>query len=185
MMIGPVFYRAMCLALLFLFVGCATPTLTFPPVTTSGIADSPFVIAGRFSVNVDGRGYVAPFVWHHAPEQDELLMNTPIGTTIARITRDARGVILDTAGKQWYASDVDTLTEQQLGWILPLANLVWWIRGYPAPDVPARVDAQGSLVQQGWTIQFFSDSAAPLPHPKRIDLSRENLKLRVIVQSYR
>jgi outer membrane lipoprotein LolB len=71
-----------------------------------------------------------------------------------------------------------------LGWTLPLGNLVWWIRGLPAPDEPYRFADDGSLTQQGWTIRFVSDADVPSPYPKRVDMQRDRLTLRLLPQNW-
>lgn len=169
------------LNLCILLVSCAKRDFVLQPLKVlQGGKDVPFRVAGRFSVKVDGRGYVANFSWLHERQSDELEMTSPIGLTVARLVRAAHEVGLTIGEKTWYASDVDTLTEQQLGWPLPMANLVWWIRGQIAPNTPATIKEDGSLVQQGWTIRFFADQNAA-SFPRRIDLSRDNLLLRVIL----
>jgi outer membrane lipoprotein LolB len=142
--------------------------------------DQPFNVSGRLSVQVDGKGQVANFEWTHSPARDELSVNTPIGSTVARLTRDADGVTLEADGKHWQAPDVETLTESRLGWRLPLGNLVWWLRGRAAPGVPLTLSEDGSLLQQGWRIRFTADSTNPGPYPKRVDLERDNLSIRLV-----
>ena len=62
-------------------------------------------------------------IWQHAPERDQLDVKTPIGNTVASLSRDCHGVTLKANGKEQYAADVETLTEATLGWPLPLSNL--------------------------------------------------------------
>lgn len=173
--------RLMCvLAALVALGGCASHETVFRPDAGSGMADTPFTTSGRLSVRVDGKGQMANFEWQHSAARDELSVNTPVGSTVARLTRDADGVALDADGKTWRAPDVEALTEARLGWRLPLGNLAWWIRGRPAPGVPAVLGEDGSLQQQGWHIRFVSEADQPSPYPKRIDLERDNLSIRII-----
>jgi outer membrane lipoprotein LolB len=82
---------------------------------------------------MDGKGSVGQFDWAHRLNDDLLSVNSPLGTTVARLQRDPAGVSLQADGKTWQATDVESLTQDVLGWTLPLGNLVWWIRGLPAP----------------------------------------------------
>jgi outer membrane lipoprotein LolB len=161
--------------------GCASQeTLFRPQLPAAAQEDSAFTTSGRLSIKIDGKGQVANFEWSHAPARDELAVNTPIGTTVARLVRDSQGVSLEADGKTWRAPDVEALTAMRLGWTLPLDNLVWWIRGRAAPGVPLAFAADGSLLQQGWQIHFTSEAGSTSPYPKRVDLVRDNLNIRLV-----
>jgi len=167
--------------LLASLVGCASrETLFKPELTTSSAVDTPFVASGRLSVQMNGHGQVANFEWTHALASDQLSINTPIGTTVARLTRDKQGVSLESDGKTWRAPDVAALTEERLGWSLPLDNLVWWLRGRAAPGFPAIYAPDGSLEQQGWTIRFTRVGDGGGLYPQRVDLTRDNLTIRLV-----
>jgi outer membrane lipoprotein LolB len=52
---------------------------------------------------------------------DEILLFTPLGQAVAEITKDQEGVRLITSKLEaFYADDVESLTEEMLGWRLPL-----------------------------------------------------------------
>ena len=173
------------LASTLLLTGCATEAVFRPDTNASATArDQPFNVSGRISVNMDGKGSVGQFDWAHQPDADQLSVNSPLGTTVARLQRDASGVSLQADGKTWQADDVESLTQNVLGWTLPLGNLVWWIRGQPAPDTPYQLAADGSLTQQGWIIRFVSDADVPSLYPKRVDMQRDRLTVRLLPQSW-
>lgn len=176
--------RRLVLCVALLVTGCASHEALFRPAPVATVAvDAPFSASGRLSVRFDGRGQMARFEWAHRSDGDELLVNSPIGTTVARLTRDADGVTLEADGKTWKAPDVETLTETRLGFTLPLANLVWWIRGRAAPGAPATFGEDGSLLQQGWLIRFVADQPGA-PYPKRVDLSRGDLSIRLVTDRW-
>jgi len=173
--------RLLLLVLALFLTGCASQETIFKTTAPSAHqTDEPFTASGRLSVQMDGKGQVANFEWAHAPQHDELAVNTPIGSTVARLVRNSQGVSLETDGKTWHAPDVESLTQARLGWSLPLGNLVWWIRGRPAPGVPSTMTADGSLLQQGWRIHFTTEVGSSSPYPKRVDLVRENLSIRLV-----
>ncbi|OHX13789.1 outer membrane lipoprotein LolB [Chromobacterium sphagni] len=178
---------ARCLALLLalLLAGCASREMPFAPRQAATAAlDQPFNVSGRLSANLDGKGHVANFDWRHQPPQDEVAINSPLGNTVAKVLRDAGGVTLLADGKSWQADDVESLTLKVLGWPLPLSNLVWWIRGMQAPGEAGRLDADGNLEQQGWHIRFIRDADADSRYPKRVEMQREGLTVKVVVQSW-
>lgn len=173
------------LASSLLLAACANEAVFRPaPSASAAQQDSPFNVSGRISVNMDGKGSVGQFDWAHRADEDQLSVNSPLGSTVARLQRDASGVSLQADGKTWQAADVESLTHDVLGWTLPLGNLVWWIRGLPAPGEPYRFAADGSLEQQGWLIRFVSDADVPSAYPKRVEMQRDKLTLRLLPQTW-
>ncbi|MGH6611279.1 MAG: outer membrane lipoprotein LolB, partial [Burkholderiaceae bacterium] len=71
--------------------------------------------------------------------------------------------------------DADALTEQLLGWRLPVSGLADWIEGRPAPDRAARVERNNgrivSIEQDGWTIRLPETFAAST-RPRLVLLER-------------
>jgi outer membrane lipoprotein LolB len=85
------------------------------------------------------------------------------------------------------AKDPDQLTEQILGWRLPMRGLPYWLRGRPQPDEPADADpkegAPSVLHQAGWSIEYqsrYPDSGLP----ERLVLAREDLQIRLILTNW-
>jgi outer membrane lipoprotein LolB len=165
---------------LLLLAGCAsTPEVNSSMQTpAANLRDEAFETSGRLAVNYQGKGEVASFDWQHAPGGDQLDVKTPIGTTVASLTRTAQGVTLKANGREQYAADVETLTEATLGWPLPLSNLAWWVRGHAAPGWPARYADDGRLQQQGWLIRNTRDADTQLP--RRLELEREGMSIRLV-----
>ena len=99
-----------------LLAGCASPPELNAPLATpaASVQDQAFETGGRLAVNYQGKGEVASFDWQHAPERDQLDVKTPIGNTVASLSRDRHGVTLKANGKEQYAADVETLTEATL-----------------------------------------------------------------------
>lgn len=172
----------LCLAL----VGCATHDTPFhsaTPATSAMAQDKPFSVSGKLSVNMDGKGYFAGFDWDHSPDHDLLSVNTPLGNTVARVEKTRNGVTLTSGSKTVSADSAEQLTREQLGWPLPLDNLIWWIRGMPAPSEPYQ-QQDGALLQQGWKIRFVSAEGSRSLYPDRVELSRDNLAIKVVAQQW-
>ncbi|MBA2411964.1 MAG: lipoprotein localization factor LolB [Burkholderiaceae bacterium] len=149
---------------------CATPGVTLPDraftgrfsvTTTSGTQREN--VSGRFNLEIRGRRQV-------------LELGSPLGTTVARVEVEPGGA--RATGAQMHevrGPDADAITEQLLGWPLPVAGLADWIEGRPSPERIARVDRDGGRVvlieQDGWTIrlpEYFEHIA----RPRRLVLER-------------
>jgi outer membrane lipoprotein LolB len=158
-------------AAVVLFTGCASLSGSIAP-------SSPFDLLGRVLAAADGRAFSAGFRWRHEMQSNEIWLMSPTGTTLAYISSDAAGATLVTADQQEYrAFSAEGLTRQALGWALPLAQLQYWVRGEPVPEVAADAverDGGGRLVrleQAGWRLRFaYSEVSAQPALPRRLDL---------------
>ena len=123
--------------------------------------------------------------WRHSSTADELLITSPLGQGIARVTRHGGEVKLVTADqKEYEASDAESLTERVLGWRLPLAGLPDWVQGRADPARPAQVahDAQSrlaELIQDDWRVEYQEYEGA---RPSKLRISRADLEIRLVVE---
>ena len=124
--------------------------------------------------------------WRHSNEADELLITSPIGQGIARINRERDQYRLVTGDSKVYrAADAESLTEQALGWRLPLAGLSDWVQGRASPGRPAETRGDVAtgleLLQDGWRVAYEEFREG---RPFRLRLSREDLEIRLIVDQW-
>ncbi len=184
-------HRFICWPLLLLPLllwGCASDTVK--TVQRAAAPDAPFVLNGRVAVRHDGERSSAGLRWRHYAGEDEILLLAPLGQTVARIRRDAQGVALEASGKTYMARDAETLTQQVLGWELPLAGLSRWVVGLPSAGSVAEIghNADGqisALHQDGWDIEYsrYATSAAD-SLPMRLVLRRERLEILLLVDEW-
>lgn len=126
--------------------------------------------------------------WRHGEATDDLLLSTPLGQGVAEITRREGVYTLVTSDAQRHsASDPTELTEQALGWALPLTGLPDWLQARPQSGIEAQTRYEGDqlaeLRQQGWVIQYSSyDESSRLP--RRIQLSRGDLDIRLVIDEW-
>lgn len=168
-----------------LLAACATPSFLLPA------ADVEFELVGRIAVKYRDDAGSGNIAWRHAPRSDELLMTTPLGQGVARLVRAGSEVTLTTQdGREFRAADAEALTEQVLGFRLPLRGLSDWVRGRPAAAPAAaptrlRSDAEGRLVeleQSGWRIEYLEYEGAL---PSRLKLNFPGLELRLAVSEWK
>jgi outer membrane lipoprotein LolB len=120
-----------------------------------------------------------------------MLLTTPFGQGIARLARADGEITLTTQdGREFRAGDAETLTEQVLGFRLPLVGLADWVRGRaaskPAPEpTRERRDASGRLTeleQSGWRIRYLEYADAL---PSRLALTFPGLELRLAISEWK
>lgn len=177
--------RSALFLLCLLLAGCATIDQQTAP---AGPVGEVFHLSGRVSVKYGAEAASGKISWQHDAEGDDLLFSTPLGQGVARIVQRGGLTNLTTSDQKVYqASDVETLTEQVLGWRLPLAGLPDWVRGRAAAGTPAETQLDGSrlseLRQSGWLVEYLG-YAGESGLPSRLRLSRDEVEIRLVIDQW-
>jgi len=172
--------------------GCAAPM----PREALGPGTEPalikgFQLSGRIAVKYDDQGFSGGLRWQRSGESDDLLFLSPLGQGVAHVERDAHGVTL-TAPNQppYHAMDTAQLTQQVLGWSLPLDGLRYWVLGVAAPGSAAtpEVDADkrlARLTQQGWRIDYLGYKRVDgTDLPGKIFLQRDEVEVKLVIDAW-
>ena len=175
--------RALGAAFFALLAGCSQLSFLQP---TDGLR---FELSGRIAVRYGDESSSGNVAWRHRSNGDEMLISSPLGQGIARIVRRGDEVTLTTSEpRDYHAANAELLTEEVLGFRLPLTGLSDWVRGRPAPG-PSRErrDGRGRLAeleQSGWRIEYLAygeDGALPA----RMRLLYPGLELRLAISAWR
>lgn len=85
--------------------------------------------------------------------------------------------------------DAAALLERELGWRVPVAELVDWVRGLRAPgaaQIQFRSDGLPAVIEQaGWTVEYpdYDESRNP-PLPRKVFASRGDYKVRLAIREW-
>ena len=145
-----------------------------------------FELAGRVVVRHGKDAASGKIFWRHSDDFDELLITSPIGQGIARISRE-RGQFRVVTGdnKEYRAADAESLTEQALGWRLPLDGLSDWVQARASPGRPAEIrgepDSGLEIRQDGWQVAYEEFRGGK---PFRMRLTREDIEIHLIVDQW-
>jgi outer membrane lipoprotein LolB len=145
-----------------------------------------FELSGRVAVRHAKDAASGKIFWRHSDDADELLITSPIGQGIARINRERDRFRLVTGdNKEYRAADAESLTEQALGWRLPLDGLSDWVQARASPGRPAEIrgDADKGLEirQDGWHVAYEEFRGGK---PFRMRLTREDIEIHLIVDQW-
>ncbi len=192
--------RCLCLLVMaIMLAGCATVTpdhlavepATYQPHLQRVAKISAFELGGRIGVLTEKKGFSAILRWHHYAEGDDIGLYSPLGSQLGQIIANADGVVLTTSDHKTYtAADVETLTQQTMGWSLPLTGLNDWVLGRPARGDAEILawDAAGRIAhlrQNGWDIeypQYVQVNSSQLP--AKIFMKNAMLDLKLMVESW-
>lgn len=177
--------------LLAALAGCTTvaPATTHTPPLIQAFIPS-FEITARISVRHEKDGFSGNLHWRHVFGADEFVVQTPLGQGVARITQSSQGATLETAdGKVLQAPDAENLTQQALGFRLPLGGMSHWVQAQAlSREAELRYAADGTLAylsEQGWQIEYLSyQTLGATSLPNKLSLQNAQLKLRLIVDDW-
>jgi outer membrane lipoprotein LolB len=173
--------------------GCAPGVLERPTAQgASPVARETFEAAGRLSARHGAEALAANFQWRHTADHDELELVTPLGQMIALLTGDGTSVRLQAAdGRVLTADNWSALTEQGLGWPLPVEGLKYWMQGSartgaPFTSEPGEDGRPSVLRQDGWTIvyQTYVEAPAGVWRPSRLTASYPEVELRLAIDRW-
>jgi len=141
------------LATVVLATGCATPN-------RQAQANTAFW-AGRVGLQIQSQppqSLSAAFELQGSADHGELLLLSPVGSTLAQLNWTPQAAELIQGGRHWTSSNLDELTTQLAGTPLPLSALFDWLSGQATTPSGWQVDL--SQWMQG-RIQAERQSPAP------------------------
>jgi outer membrane lipoprotein LolB len=170
------------LAVGLLVAGCAQAPLAPPEGPLE------FQVLRRIAARYKNDGFTGNVDWRHARSRDDMLISTPLGQGVARIVRVGEATQITTAnGRQYRAPDAETLTEQALGFRLPLAGMADWVRGEPTPGAPSQITRSPDgriqvLNQSDWRIEYLDYDGG---RPKLMQMNYPGVQLRFVVTEWK
>ena len=193
----PISRRLSLLVLAATLAGCATTSAPLSTATVGAYRET-IDLSGKLSVNYlkddKQESLTGNFTWDQTPNRIEVNLASPLGQTIATIAVTPEGATLTQSGQPpRTAADIDGLTQQTLGWTLPVSGLRDWLQGYALDAEGKRFAASPAnnsvVTKDGWRLRFVSwqDDKAAQPVPRRIDADRaaagdiQNLEIRIVV----
>ena len=173
--------RSFLLAALLLLGACAQ-------LETKAPQDLQFDLSGRLAVRYGDEAFSGNLAWRHAPSADELLITNSLGAGVARLVREGERIVLTTAEPREYrGTDAEALTQEVLGFRLPVEGLTDWVRGRVARSGPAKAERADdgrlrALEQAGWRIEYLGYEG---DLPSRMRLLYPGIELRLAVSEWK
>ena len=148
-------------------------------------------LTGRLNLRVPGESGTLSIDWQQQQAQYSLLLDGPLGTSVARVYGSDNGVSVTVSNETRYGSSPEDLLYSLTGWQFPVSYLKHWVVGLPAPDSDARImlSNQGypeRIEQSGWEIVYRKRSSTDgLYLPTRLTISSGDVRLSLIVSDWR
>ena len=150
-----------------------------------------FALKGRLGVVTQQKGFTGSIQWQHLSDVDDISIYSPLGAKIANIAKNGTGVTLTSQdGKRFQAQDAESLTENTLGFRLPLSNLSNWVIGKTGTNniEALSIDEMGRIItfkQDGWHISYENYTEIDrVALPTKILLKSEKVNLKIIIEKW-
>jgi len=146
-------------------------------------------LRGRIALQDGDRAESASLNWNQSGSDSVLDLQGPVGMGATRIESDGYRVRVDDGSNVRYL-DESGYADTDGEWLLPLAELAWWVRGIPAPGAPvgSQQVEKGllrTLRQSGWEIRYDEyQRSGEWILPRRVELHREQQRARLLIRSW-
>lgn len=195
-------FPAIALSLLFtlLLNSCATPRTKIEDPLISNIEKHQrqlrllkhWTLEGKLGYQNQREGGSALIHWQQDHQDFALRLSGPFGFKTTRIIGDNRHAELQQSGLTHYtATSASELTNYLFGWTWPVDELLYWIKGIPAPDatvISQLFDDKGrlsELSQSGWHLRFSNyQQAGNHVLPGRISGNSGELRFTLVIKNW-
>ena len=148
-------------------------------------------ISGKVGIRAPNDSGSGTLYWLQRQDYYDIRLSGPLGRGAARLTGHPGDASLEVANQGRYqAATPEDLLQQQLGWRLPVGNLVYWVRGLPAPEGKSSLTLDGDsrlarLEQDGWTVEYtrYSQQGAYWL-PERMKVHGQDLDVTLVIKDW-
>ncbi|AWM81383.1 outer membrane lipoprotein LolB [Gammaproteobacteria bacterium ESL0073] len=148
-------------------------------------------VDGKVGIKAGKESGSATLAWLQQFNYYDIRLSGPMGRGATRIVGQKGNVSIEIAGQGKYsATTPEQLLQEQLGWNIPISNLVWWIKGLPAPETPYtyKLNAENQLQelkQDDWTIQYqkYQDNNGYWL-PERIIAEGQDIRVTIVLKQW-
>ena len=141
-------------------------------------------IGGKIGIRSPSDSNTAYLNWQQCGDSFDIRLSGPLGQGAAHLWGDSLQVQLQT-NEQLYSADKPEQLLAQQGWQLPVSQLVYWVRGLPAPGHAISQTGSNGFSQMGWQIdyrQWLSLDDHSLP--KKAVASHPQLKVTLLLKNW-
>lgn len=196
--------RVLSVLSLLVLAGCASKSIETAELVTEELKEQRWQLhrdgleqlqhwqlTGRLNLRVPGESGTLSIDWQQQQAQYSLLLDGPLGSSVARVYGSDSGVSVTVSNETRYGSSPEDLLYSLTGWQFPVSYLKHWVVGLPAPDGDARImlSNQGypeRIEQSGWDIVYRKRSSTDgLYLPTRLTISSGDVRLSLIVSDWR
>lgn len=148
-------------------------------------------INGKIGIRAPRDSGSATLFWLQRQDYYDIRLSGPLGGGAARLTGRPGNILLEVSNRGRYqAESPEALLREQLRLDLPVSNLLWWIRGLPAPDSRSRITLDSDshlarLEQDGWQVEYqrYAEQNG-YALPERLKLYGQDLEITLVIKDW-
>jgi outer membrane lipoprotein LolB len=153
-----------------------------------------FEAVGKIGFSDGTQGGNASIIWKQDRDNYQIRLYGPLGTGAVQIKGQGGHISLTRHdGKIITANTPEALVESELGWVIPVSGLRYWLKGLPAPGTAPTETlfdvSHGRLwqiKQHGWTIQYQAyKSLDGVDVPYKLLLQNGDIRLKFIFDRWK
>ena len=149
-------------------------------------------LKGRIAVRTRDESGSGSLHWTQRRDEYDLRVIAPFSGGVYELSGTAGTVSLRAPDNSvLQAGDAESLLQQAAGWRFPVSEMVFWIRGLPAPSLQVdRLMLDGEnrvseLSQGGWSIRYKRyTGVGGVSMPARLDLENGEVSVRLSVREW-
>lgn len=155
-----------------------------------------WTLSGRLNVRQEGQSDTVQINWNQQTHDFDLRLSGSLGLGAVRVYGNPGAVTVEKAGTDSVTlPSLAALTREYFGYEFPAAQLQYWVRGIPAPDLPARTTLDASQLLQTlnqrdaqgrqWELSYDRyQQSGTVFLPGRIRVQRAGLQLTFLVSDW-
>lgn len=143
-------------------------------------------LSGKVGIRSEQQSQTAYLNWQQCGDVFDIRLSGPLGQGGARLRGSSDSVSLQTRNQTSSARNPEQLLQQQLGWSMPVSQLLYWIRGVPSPDYSYRNSPDNNGFEQaGWHISYSQlQQVDGLTLPAKAIAQHPRLKLTLLLKDW-
>jgi outer membrane lipoprotein LolB len=178
------------LAVASFFSGCSIipveHELKFSEVNNQHLSDlEQWQLLGRIAMSNEEDSWSANIDWRHEADKEVLNLSGPLGQGAARIVLRSDSIMIDQGnGQVGFSKNIDAYIKQQLGFLVPLSALRFWVIGLTEPDKPF-VRFEEGFSQFSWNIQYHNYIQVGKEWmPRKIKIKNNSAQLKLVIDRW-
>lgn len=174
--------------LAFFLVGCAsvnTPPLP-PTALVENLAIDNWSIRGRIALRDENEAHSANIKWLQCGDKYDIRVTSLFGQGAHLFGSDTLASLKTSDSQIAHARNAQQLLRRQLGWTFPVSELLFWLRGVPAPMMDYQIENQETSFQQSdWQLSYPRlKQVDNYQLPSKIIANNNPLKITLIVKDW-
>jgi len=149
------------------------------------VALQTWVFEGRVAVSGIKSSWSANIVWTHDHDHEQIKLSGPLGQGAVLINLTGDYVTIDRGdGRVQSSADVEQLISRELGLVVPVKFLRYWVLGMPRLDV-AFNEVDNGFTQLGWLNEYTQMQAVNQEIlPRKMVVTKDKIKLKLVVDQW-